>query len=225
MLATGDKAIEIKAQATDDVLLKGLTIEGANTATYGVVFDTGRKLTMSDCVVTGFLQSGILLTPHSPVSRISISSTRMAHNGSALGLITSLNSTDTSVVQLDNVVANNNQFGMSFYIQNAATNVAILNSVTSNNDGAGISITESSAAFATVMLDGLTSNSNATGLSVKAGSAGRGRTYIARSTIMGNNQGVLFNDANALVYSFGNNQIASNNTDIVSGTLQPVGLR
>ena len=33
VLATGDKAIEIKAQAADDVLLKGLTIEGANTAT------------------------------------------------------------------------------------------------------------------------------------------------------------------------------------------------
>ena len=221
----GGRAIEINAQATDAILLKGLTVEGAGTANYGVFFNSGRKLTMSDCLVTGFAAAGILLNPSSPVSRISISSTKLANNSSGLGVITSLNSTDTSVVQIDNVVANNNQYGMTFYIQNAATNVGIVNSVTSANEFGGIYITQTSNAFATFMLDGLTSNSNDMGLFIKAGSANRAKAYLARSTIMGNNKGVVFDSANPAVLSFGNNHIVTNNTDVFGGTLGTVAPR
>jgi hypothetical protein len=58
-LAGGD-AIDINAGPTDAVILRGLTLNGSDSGSNGVVFNSGGSLTVSDCVVQNFSWMGSL---------------------------------------------------------------------------------------------------------------------------------------------------------------------
>src|SRR5215831_17548164 len=46
----GGDAIDINAGASDAVTLHGLTIDGGGVGTYGIVFNSGKSLTVESCI-------------------------------------------------------------------------------------------------------------------------------------------------------------------------------
>ena len=80
-------AITINAGPTDEVQLRGLTIDGSGTAANGIVLNSGAGITVTNCVVQNFapaIGNGILLQPTSGLSFI-IANTLLSRNG-AYGL-------------------------------------------------------------------------------------------------------------------------------------------
>src|SRR5476651_2078625 len=64
--ATSGNAITINAGAGDRVYLRGLNIDGVNgAANEGVLFNSGKSLTIVNCVVRNFSADGIFLAPAS----------------------------------------------------------------------------------------------------------------------------------------------------------------
>jgi hypothetical protein len=74
-------AIEINAGPSDNVSLRGLTIEGAGVGNTGIVFNSGQSLTIGNCVIRHFMGNGIDFLPNAS-SRLSVASTLVAENGS-----------------------------------------------------------------------------------------------------------------------------------------------
>src|SRR5205807_9233365 len=73
--------ITVNAPAGAFVNLRGLTIEGFNGSDRGILFNSGRSLTITHCVIR-FLNAGIVFRPTAS-SALSVSDTVVADNGFA----------------------------------------------------------------------------------------------------------------------------------------------
>src|ERR1051326_6903442 len=56
---SGGTGITINASASDDINLSGLIIEGAGLGQLGIVFNTGRSLSIENCVIRNVFNDGI----------------------------------------------------------------------------------------------------------------------------------------------------------------------
>jgi hypothetical protein len=117
----------------------------------------------------------------------------------------------------DNVLVTNNSVGIEDYANSGVSNMSVRNSDISNNqDGIYVWIVGGTHAGVTVEQTTLAFNSNiGLALGADAGSV----ALIGGSTVVNNGTGV-FVGFGTTVYSFVNNQIGGNGTDI-SGTLTP----
>jgi len=77
---SGGYGIVINAGANDAVSLRGLTIDGGGVGVHGVVFNSGKSLTIQNCVARNLTSSGIAVNP-STSSNIVMSNTVVANNG------------------------------------------------------------------------------------------------------------------------------------------------
>jgi Right handed beta helix region len=133
-------AITINAGASDNVNLRGLTIEGIGGAANGILFTSGGNLAIENCVIRGFTNAGIFIAP-STSSSFSVSDTIASNNGN-IGIW--VQPTGSAVVKgvLSKVTANNNNSngirvsGVS--TTGATLNVTIVDSVASNNHAGGV---------------------------------------------------------------------------------------
>jgi hypothetical protein len=155
--AAGGTAITINATGAVAVILRGLTLEGANSANYGIVANTAAKIEIIDCVVRDFSQDGIYVSLGAQ-TLIHISNTKVMNNanvGIFFKAYTSISNGDVSA-NLDHLtVVDNNNSGISIGSQVWAT---ITNSNISNN-GCDLSLTgdglgPASATLRNVMLLG-----------------------------------------------------------------------
>ena len=203
-------AIVINAGAADTIVLRGLTIEGAGVATNGVVFNSGGKLDITNCVVQNFTSSGIRLQPASGSPVFVISNTTASHN-SQIGLwyYPPSQSTAAGTITIDHVTATDHPNGSGISLANANSSgilkAFVSNSLAANNNIGGIFINN-----ATVMIDLCAAVSNGIGFNIYSGSV-----TIGRSTASNNGTG-LSNGGTTL--SFRNNQF-SGNTTATSGTI------
>jgi hypothetical protein len=78
-VSSGGTGITINAGASDAVNLSGLIVEGAGVGNLGIVFNSGKSLTIAQSVVRGFTSHGIKLAPNAAV-RIAVSDTLAANN-------------------------------------------------------------------------------------------------------------------------------------------------
>jgi hypothetical protein len=76
---SGGTGITINAPAGAAVNLQGLTIDGANGGSYGIVFSSGGSLTIKNSVIRNFANSGIGLAP-TVASTIEVTDTLVANN-------------------------------------------------------------------------------------------------------------------------------------------------
>lgn len=58
LAAATQTAITISAASSDTVILRGLTIEGANVAYNGIAFNSGAMLDIANCVSQNFVSNG-----------------------------------------------------------------------------------------------------------------------------------------------------------------------
>ena len=203
---TTGTAITINLGTNIIVNLRGLTLDGAGTASIGIaaggfsLAQTSTFVTITDCFIRNFSFAGI------SVDEIGykISNTVSAHNTGGAGLL-ALGLSSSGVV--DHFTASGNNIGISLSAGNgtgAGTNSAtIVDSVITNNASDGLAIGGPTKQFGIAYLAGsvVTGNGVATGIGI------------------GVNIGAF-----GTVFTYGDNEINNNGTD-VSGTLTPVAKR
>jgi len=102
----------INAGPSDVINLSGLIIDGAGIGDYGLMFNDGSALTITNCVFRNHIQDGILLFPFPPSNpSVSVSNTLISNNN-RFGMEIVTTSSNSINVTLSNVeVANNSAFG------------------------------------------------------------------------------------------------------------------
>ena len=177
-----------------------------------IVFKSGASITIIDCVVQNFLFEGILLEPTSGANSFFITNTIVAHNGSVGIYYLPPSGSATATGVLDHVTSIYNIDGIDIVTTNGGgtTKVDITNSIASNNNGDGIFINNASAAL-TVSID----NTHASGNTVEGIFGGPTPTVLlGRSVITENATGVLNGTSPNTFYSYGDNRINANGTDV-----------
>ncbi|MFZ3326057.1 MAG: right-handed parallel beta-helix repeat-containing protein, partial [Methylocella sp.] len=177
------------------------------------VLSSAGSLTISDCFVRHFQNAGIFLNPIGALNFL-VSNTISADNGN--GIIISSTSAAKGVV--DRFTASNNNNGI--FIE-APGNVSILNSVLMNNNIVGVAAVTSGL---TVIARKSVANNNGGGNGVGFNVANGATLTLADSMATGNPQAGIY-ISGGTVYSYGDNEINGNGTDVTGGTLTSVAKR
>ena len=214
--ATSGAAITINAAPTDAIYLRGLNIDGvAQSANFGVLFNSGEDLTIVGCVVRHFAQVGIELAPNvfsTNQMNIRIANTTVADNGT-FGLQLSplaFNAGSTNVL-IDQVIAENNNVGIGASVPKTEF-ITLVNAVASNNRSDGVSV----SGPVVVSIDRSVFNANAqSGVHMVPGT----RVSISRSMFDQNSLYGVRNDegGGGALRSTGDSRAEYNGTAAISG--------
>ena len=167
-------AITINAGATDSVILRGLTVEGAGVGSNGIVFNSGGNLIISDCTVQGFVGAsnmagdGILIAHTTGSPDIVITNTVASNNG-YVGIYFVPGGVGGGTIEIDRATTTNNQYGMSINLVHTAgsssSSAAISHSYVSSNSVFGIEIINGGVALSTTSVFNNGTGANITGSS------------------------------------------------------------
>ena len=216
VLSAASNGITINAAATDTIVLRGLTIQGAKSGLNGVRFLNGKSLTLEDCYISGHNSAdpngaGVNMLPSSGSVTLIISNTGIVNNGlSADGGGVIIRPTGTASVQavLSNVTSTGNTVGLRADASNTSgvVRVSIADSTFSGNTNGGVSaLTLAGFGFASVSLKNVTSSNNGSGLNAN----GPGTTLrFADSSVVGNGIGIQQVNG-GVAQSYGNNVIGN----------------
>jgi len=205
---SGNTGIIINAGSTDNVSLRGLTLDGAGGGENGILFNTGLSLTVEDCVVRNMTQFGLFLAP-TVASSLGVSNSHFDDNGS-VGILIQTESANAVTVAIDRTtfydnagagLAANGEFGTG------ALNVAVTDSSAAHGNfgfvvasAAGQSVT--SLSLTHTLAEG---NSNA---GVRA--LGTNSTlWLAQSTVTGNTASFDV-ESGGVINSYGDNYFSAN---------------
>jgi hypothetical protein len=220
-------AITINAGASDAIQLRGLTIEGSGVGYNGIVFNSGGSLTVSNCTLQNFVYSGsgvstghgILMAPTSGTVAFDITGTTAANNAfTGIAYYPPSGSANANGV-IDNVVANANQYGIIFDTINASGGsiiATVSNSVSSNGSAGGAGIYAANSASGSLKLS--IDNVSVSGNNIGVDALNTANVLLGRSVITGNATGILNLTSPNTLFTYKDNRINENGTDI-SGAL------
>jgi hypothetical protein len=221
--------ITVNANSTDIVNLNGLEIDGAGAAWNGIQFNSGGNFTVSNCVLGNFVNppppnqnngNGIQVFPTSPGTfTIDINNTVVSNSGNAGIFYASPSGVSNAYISIDHVAAakSGGVSGMLFGTPAAtggSTYVSVSNSVASNNLGSGI---QAGGTGMILAIDNTVISGNGHGGSFDtSGIFASGFTHVqlSRSSISGNKYGIRNSTDDHTFYSYGDNHINGNDTDI-----------
>lgn len=216
VLATSDDAITINTGSADTVILRGLTIEGAQTAGNGIRIDGVGSLTITRCNIQGFANRGIADFAVSSGSR-RISDTTISQTRT--GIFIAPSSAVNIDIVLDRVTSTDNAFhGLQVsgsVSSSPGLRLTISNSSFSSNPFNGMILTGGTPITA-VITDSIVSM-NASGGVILVGTPLPVVTF-GRNTIAHNGIGISVANGTGTANTFGNNQFQNNDTDVL-GTL------
>ncbi len=179
---------------------------------------------MTDCVVQNFVGNinpsgnGIFLSPTSGTISFVITNT-MVRNNQLTGIYYTPSGSPNANIVVEHVVATDNGFGLYFVGGvSGAVDIAISNSIAGNNKNGGISADSGNAI--TISIDNSTIKGNADGIEAHVPAS----VLLNRSVIQGNGTGIV-NDTSNTFYTYGNNLIDLNGTNISSPLNTTVTLR
>ena len=209
----GAVAITINAGASDKIHLRGLVIEGFGSGLLGIRFNTGASLSVQDCVVRNFFNTGVVFAPTGS-SQLFVIDTRVERNGSD-GISIIPPSSGTISGTIDHVASVNNQgagFDHGHTVGTATSDFAIGNSVMSNNQF-GIAVSGlangTSTTSAVTVWNSAVNNNQFDGL--HAGGANT-TLRVTKSNITRNGTGFSTLSGGTII-SFGDNSVDGNTTN------------
>jgi hypothetical protein len=136
ILVAGGPGITVAAGVNDRVSLRGIQLQGINQTaspgTNGIRITGAQAVSIEDCVVTNFGQSGIIDNRTAGSTKLFIRNSVISHN-SGTGI--NLGATNLSFTEIENTSSINNLFGMAAITGNSAL---IRRSVFSGNSNTGI---------------------------------------------------------------------------------------
>ena len=213
-VASGD-GITIAAGASDVVNLTGLTLTG-NGGTNGITFTSGGELHLQNCVIRGFSNIGLNLSPAASTD-FSASDTIVSDNGNSGVSLSQPNNTNPTITAAFERVQATGNGADGFLVYNASPTAAIhvtaADSLAAHNGGAGFSTTSFIGVFT---VTSSTAVNNQIGIYSNFG----GTLVLAGSTISGNSEYGYQASGDGIIDSFGNNNITDTTN---SGTLTKVG--
>jgi hypothetical protein len=204
--AAGNEAILINAQSTDKVVLRGLTLDGANSGMDGIGVNKVGVLEIDGCVIRNFTGHGINYgSDNTATYALVIHNTVISLNGgqgadiAPFGVLNAI---------IDNVLVTNNKLnGISIAAAaTLATTAVVSNSVISHNGDFGLLVENMAKAM---VRDSVISSNGEDGLTVNGATA---TLRVTKTTITGNPVGWSASNG-ALLESFGDNSLRGNTTD------------
>jgi len=208
LVPSGGIGITISSGASDAVSLRGLTIEGAGTGATGIQFNTGKSLTVDNCVIRHVTSEGLAFSPNA-TSDLAVSNTLASDNGDT-GILVFPTGSGTVTANFNRVKANNNSFhGIAVDGDNSTgtINATVSDSVVTHNGLRGF-LAGSTAGQALVTLTVFRSvaANNETGLMATGAGA---ILRASESIVTGSNFGWLATNSGVLL-SAGDNTIEGN---------------
>jgi hypothetical protein len=215
----GGDAIEINAGPSDVIVLRGLTLNGAGGYN-GIVFISGGGLTVTNCVVQNFAHSGdnaytgngIVFRPTSGSINFVITNSVVSNNGYVGIYYLPPSGSASANGVIDHVVATANYDGITVDtgLTSGTTVVAISNSIANANvfDGLYARTVSSPLVYS---IDNVSVFGN-TFIGIAAYNTPK--VLLGRSVITGNVTGLLNNTSQNTFYTYNDNRINENGTDI-----------
>lgn len=205
----GGNAVTISAGINETIILRGLTIEGSNVGVFGIEFNSGAGLSVSNSTIQGFTASsqvapfrsgtGIIVHPQLTAGPFRFDIVNATIEGNTNGFSLSKydaqgQSTARTYIAMDRVrVAGNASYGV-YIDMDVSTPVVMTNSVISGNESGFYGNTGSNVIF-----DRCTVTYNTNGI------RGSGSVLLSRSLIAGNGYGIT-----DPVSSYGDNKLNQN---------------
>ena len=218
--AASGNAITINAGASDNVTLRGLNIDGLGTGANGIIFNSGGGLTVVNCVIRHFANTGsntgngILMLPASGALSFLISNVIASDNVSAGIAFAPPSGSPTVTGVIDNVTAVNNALGFAVLPAAGTSKIAMSNSTASNNADIGIDAFPAGSAALTLSIDNSSISGNAIGISSGIATILLGRSAITSNTAVGVNDSTP-----GTFFTYGDNRINGNGTDVENSPL------
>ncbi|HWU71001.1 MAG TPA: hypothetical protein VN017_06570 [Pseudoxanthomonas sp.] len=230
VLHSATNGIVINAAATDNVVLRGLDINGGTPSAgglNGIRFLAGGSLTVDDCLVHSSVGAspngfGIFIGNSSLLAKVQILNSKISGNGAGTGgggIQLSPTATGSVDLTVTNTVLLNNTVGLR--ADSAGTSGSIdVNVVDSTASGAPYHgfVALGGGGPVRMMLNRVNSSNNL-GEGVRSAGAGA-LVRISSSVITGNGSGLV--TSGGVIQSYGNNLINGNGVD---GTATPVTLK
>jgi hypothetical protein len=207
-------AITVSAGASDIVVLRGLTLDGQGTATYGISFSTGGALYVEETRIHHFASSGVDFEP-TATSKLFITDSIVRNNGSGTtgcGVYIQPGGLGIATASIDGLRAENNVCGIKTVDY---ANVTIRNSVAANNAFSGFAAAAVNSIPRVLIENSLTAHNGTAG--VNSAYLGSPSPYtpivrISNVTVTDNETGLLCSSI-AQIISFGNNRNDGNVTN------------
>ncbi len=213
VLTSGTNGITIAAGPSDNVVIRGLTIEGLGSSLNGIRFTSGGSLTVESCTIDGFGASGGSGIDFEPTgsSQLFVKDTVIRNTGFTGGggaVYIQPSGSGSAEASLESVRMENDHFGLQV---GGNSRVMVRDSSASGNAVNGFTaLSPSAAAIAEITLEGSSASNNGfTGVrAVGVGAIIR----MSNTTVSGNARGIKGASGGTLV-SFGNNHVAGNGND------------
>ncbi|MEA2904639.1 MAG: hypothetical protein QOI12_2026 [Alphaproteobacteria bacterium] len=209
LVGSGEVGITIDAGPDDEINLRGLIIEGGGHGASGIKFNSGKSLTIQNCVVRGMVFSGIAFVP-TGTSTLSVSDCLAAHTDGH-GIFVGGQGTGTAVATFNRVESSNNGIN-GFSISSAGTSGSIdataTNIVAASNGADGvIAFGYGPGKIGLTVVDSVFAY-NEVGIRASTRSSVR----VGRTTVTGNDSGWNV-DAGGVIETYGNNFVHGNAAD------------
>jgi hypothetical protein len=214
---SGATAITISAGASDIVVLRGLSFNGGSVArSWGaagaIKFVSGATLHVDSCTIFGFAGEGISFLP-SAASSLFVNNTSLRSNWGSV--IVTPTATGSASATFNNVKFENGTRGIRI---DDGTTAIVRNSIaTGNNPASGFNAVSTGARPATLVIENSTASFNAGNGVTSNGSMATVR--LINVTLIGNGGSGVTLASGGVAYSYGNNRIVGNLTDVSGGTL------
>ena len=203
ILGSSTYAVTINGGAADDVILRNLTLEGVSDysfpGTSGVIFNSGRSLSIEHCVIENWSQYGVFMNTTTS-TRMNIANSEINHVGlvgiyaSSSGSNNAVNVYNTSVVGAGTGVQAHNNSSIQFSY-----------GMIGNSSGDGVFTDGTSNSNVTVENSTVTANNNGV-------HATNGTIRIGHNSISFNNTGML-SVAPGKVLSWMDNRVSGNTSN------------
>lgn len=207
VLVSGTNGIIINAASTDNIVLRGLDIEGIGTGLNGIQFLAGGMLTVEKCTINGFTQKAINFVP-STRARLNVIDTEIRNNNNSLtggGIFVQPGAGVFAIVAIDNVRFLRNNFGVRV---EEDTRAVVRNSLVNASTSHAFLALGNSVAPNLSVIDSVASNNGGAGLR----SEGIATARVGGSTFVGNVIGLQPVGSGVLI-SFGTNENSGNGTE------------
>jgi len=204
--AAGGNAVTIQAGLNDTVVLSGLTLEGAQSGTYGVYFAQGARLEIVNCTIRNYTTTGINFVPEASAV-LNVTNTVISDNA-GYGISLNPDEAGSSITAaLNNVTINNNGTGVLVYGAESPIEVSITNSHIDNNLSTGVDAIGFSSNLVSVILKAVTLNQTNIGISVES-NASVWLSRVTQTSASGfSSTGVNITGSNNAVYTDNTNHL------------------
>jgi hypothetical protein len=215
--------ITINAGTTDTVTLTGLEIDGAGAGYNGIMANSVGNLTIGNCILQNFFYTGtrttgngIIIQPSSGTVNFTITNTTASNNGFAGIFYVPNGGTPIGNGVIDHVITDANEYGIAFNLlfTSGQAFATVANSTASNSINSGIYAAISSSTLK-LSVDNVSLSGNLDGIQV----AGTANVLLGRSVITGNSTGVVNGTSPNTVYTYRDNRINLNGTDVANNPL------